>query len=354
MKTEKTDLKKVNDIMNRYKVMICLVALVITVGLLAKTASVQAQQTESYPVGNPLGMSSNDDFKPISSNVTVYGALGSAESCTYDPEREVIVVPNRGVPQQIQTNNAWISFINHDGSVHTSRWVGIQGPGERDDLTPPLIFNEPLGSTITDGILYVADRDGGTGSDDPSVAVIRRFDMKTGKPLEEIRIEDSPWINDLTVTEDGTIYTTQTGDLGPDPDPQTWKVWEITPEGEANIFVEGKPINQPNGIALDNDGNIVVVNFGSTEVLTYSKDGEMLKTEHAAQPGSDGLVIMDDGTKYVSSVSDGGVSRIRPGGTAELIAENIPSAASMCYDPGANQLIVPMTSQHTLGFISLD
>ena len=33
---------------------------------------------------------------------------------------------------------------------------------------------------------------------------------------------------------------------------------------------------------------------------------------------------MPDGTKYVSSVILGGVSRIRPGQAPELIAQNIP------------------------------
>ena len=60
-----------------------------------------------------------------------------------------------------------------------------------------------------------------------------------------------------------------------------------------------------------------------------------MKTEMAVQPGNDGLVIMKDGTKYVSSVQQGGVSRIRPGQAAELIAQNIPNPASMCYDDPA-------------------
>jgi hypothetical protein len=54
----------------------------------------------------------------------------------------------------------------------------------------------------------------------------------------------------------------------------------------------------------------------------------------AAQTGSDGLVVVPDGTKYVSSVQHGGVSGIPPGKAAELIAQNIPSAASMRYDEG--------------------
>ena len=65
------------------------------------------------------------------------------------------------------------------------------------------------------------------------------------------------------------------------------------------------------------------------------------------------LLIMPDGTKYVSSVVNGGVSRIRPGQAAELIAQNIPSAASMCYDAGASQLVIPMNANNGRGFLSI-
>jgi hypothetical protein len=78
-----------------------------------------------------------------------------------------------------------------------------------------------------------------------------------------------------------------------------------------------------------------------------------LKTENAVQAANDGPVIMKDGTKYVSSVTLGGVSRIRPGRPAELIAQNIPSPASMCYDSGANQLVIPMNANNAMAFIPL-
>lgn len=328
----------------------------MVVGLFAIPAfSQQMQETEPYPVGNPLGLTVDGEFQPISSNVTVYGGIYRAESCIYAPKRGAIVVPSRGAPQNVQTNDAWISLLNHDGSVHTVRWIGIQRPDDRKALSPPLVLNEPMGSDIMNGILYVADRSGGTGSDDPNVAVIHKFSMQTGKPIGRVQIEDANWINDIEVKEDGTIYATQTGEFfGPNPNPETWKVWKITPDNEVTVFVQGEPLNAPNGIAFDPQGNIVVANYGNTKVLTFSQDGRLVKTEKAVQPGSDGLVIMSDGTKYISSVSEGGVSRIRPGEPAELIARNIPSAASMCYDSGANQLVIPMTSQNTLAFIPLD
>ena len=334
------------------------IALIAIAALYSPMFAQQANEQKPYPVGHPLGLplqpADDSNFEPISPDVKVYGAFHSAESCIYDAERDLIIVPSQGAPQNMQENDGYISLVNHDGSVHTSRWIGVQSPGERGNLTPPLVLNDPLGSEIANGILYVADRDGGTGEDDPPVAVIRRFDLKTGAPMEDIRIEDSPWINDITVAEDGTIYTTQTGDFGENADPQSWRVWKITPEGDSSVFAIDRPVHQPNGIAMDPDGNIVVANFGNPEVLTFSPDGELLKTENAAQPSSDGLEIMPDGTKYISSVRAGGVSRIRPGESAELIAKNIPSAASMCYDAGANQLVIPMTSQSTLGFLPLD
>jgi hypothetical protein len=88
-------------------------------------------------------------------------------------------------------------------------------------------------------------------------------------------------------------------------------------------------------------------------VLTFSPTAQLIRTETAVQPGNDGLVILKDGTKYVSSVQNGGVSRIRPGQPAELIAQNIPNPASMCYDAGANQLVIPMNANNALAFIPL-
>jgi SMP-30/gluconolaconase/LRE-like protein len=311
-----------------------------------------------YFVGNRLGMPINPapdgKFDPMSKNVKVFGAIYAAESCSYDSTRGVIVVPNRGVAQNVQTNNSWISFVNHDGSVHTARWVGIQNPGDqRSTMTPPLVLNEPFGSDIANGVLYLADRDGGTSPTDPAVSVIRSFNMQTGAPGSDIKVEKSTGFNDIEVADDGTIYATQTGAGGQNPDPMTWQLWKITPQGAASIFVQGAPLRQPNGVAFDPQGNIVVVNIGNNEVLTFGKDAKLLKTEMAVQAGNDGLVIMKDGTKYVSSVQLGGVSRIRPGKPAEMIAQNIPNPASMCYDAGANQLVIPMNANNGLAFIPL-
>lgn len=287
----------------------------------------------------------------------MFGALYSVESCVYDPTRRVIVAPSRGVGQAVRANDAWIAFVNHDGSVHTPRWIGIQNAGaERDTMTPPLVLNDPFGSFLHKGVLYFADRDGGTpdlanpGQNTASVAVVRTFDLATGRPLKSVTVPGSPWLNDIAVAADGTVYGTNTGAAD---NPETWVVWKLAPDGQASVFVKGAPLNIPNGIEVDGDGNIVVVNIGNPDVITFAPDGRVVRTEQAAQSGNDGLVIMPDGVKFVSSVRLGGISMIAPGARAKLIAENIPSAASMCYDPDANQLVIPMNANNGLAFVSL-
>ena len=126
----------------------CIFAAGIT-GLLMGSAGVAVGQQAPaeptpYVVGNPLGLPITPGvedptaFNAISSNVKVFGAIYSTESCTYDAERDLIVAPARGVGQAFRANDAFVALINHDGSVNTARWIGVQNPGaQRDNLTPP-------------------------------------------------------------------------------------------------------------------------------------------------------------------------------------------------------------------------
>ena len=325
------------------KTAIGLSAFALTTMLAAADAQPPAAPAPAaFEAGKPLGVATDGKYTPMSSNVKVYGAVVSAESCVYDAGRDLIMVVNRGANQNEVPNDGFVSLLNHDGSVHTPRWIG----GTRDGMT----LNHPFGSEIHAGKLYLADSDGGTADGAPRVAVIRMFDMRTGAPAGEVKVPDAPWINDIAVARDGTIYASQTGT----PDGQTpMRIYKIAPGGAVSVFLAGAPLVLPNGVAIDTDGNIVVVNIGNADVMTFSPAGKLLKTEQAAQPGSDGLVIMRDGTKYVSSVRQGGVSRIRPGRPAELIATGIPSAASMCLDAGANQLVIPMNPNNAVAFVKL-
>lgn len=279
--------------------------------------------------GTPLSATNESGVvQPLSSNVKVFGSFHFAESCVFDPERNLILVVNSGVRSGSDLDDdGYISLINPDGSVHTSKWIGVS----RDNLD---LIN-PLGSNIRDGVLYVAD---GT--------FVRSFDLESGQPLNSFEVEGSTFLNGIAVDDEGTAYISNTRENG--------MLFKVTADGESTLLIDGAPLNAPNGVAIDNDGNVVVVNIGNNHVMTFSPDGELLKTEHAVEGGNDGVVILEDGTKYVSSVRYGSVSRIAPGEEAEVIASGIPSAASMCYDSVQHQLVIPMNPNNAVAFIPLE
>jgi DNA-binding beta-propeller fold protein YncE len=305
-------------------------------------AAPPAAAPQPFAAGKPLGVTADGRYLPMSNNVKVYGGAVSAESCSYDAARKLIMVVSRGANQNEAPNDGFVALLNHDGSVHTAKWIGATRDG--------LVLNQPFGSDVHAGKLYLADSNGDTADGAPRIAVIRMFDLATGAPAGEVVVPDAAWFNDIAVARDGTIYATQTGTLdGKTP----WRLFKLSPDGKAKLLIDGAPLARPNGVAIDNDGNVVVVNMLDTKVMTFSPDGGLLRTEQAAQTGSDGLVIMPDGTKYVSSVTMGGISRIRAGRAAELIATGVPSAASMCLDPDANQLVIPLNPNNAVAFLTL-
>ncbi len=306
---------------SRWMVVIALLA-VCAAGAATEEAQAQDASDQPFMAGAPLD---------LSSNAKTYGGFRFAESMAYDEDRDLYVAVNAGIAQDVIPNDGYISLINPDGSAHTLKWIGVNRNG--------LTLNHPLGSDIINGLLYVAD-----------INVVRWFDMESGEPRGSVTVEDAQRFNDIEVAEDGTIWASQTGT----EESGTWRLYRIAPDGGSSVVVEGAPLARPNGVAFDPDGNIVVVNINDNAVLTFSPDGELVNTEHAVDGGNDGLVILDDGTKYVSSVRIGTVSRIRPGEEAEVVASGIPSAASMSYDSKRNRLLIPMNNWNAITIVELD
>lgn len=292
-----------------------------------KVASAQTPATPN-PANQPF-----EAGKPLatSANAKTYGGFRFAESVSYDADRDLYVVPSAGLGQDVIPNDGYVSLVNPDGTAHTLKWIGVSRNG--------LTLNHPLGSDIVNGMLYLADIDH-----------VRWFDMKTGEPRGSVQVQGASRFNDIEVAADGTIYATQTGDA----DANNWRIYRITPKGESSVFVSGAPLSRPNGIALDPKGNVVVVNIGSNDVLTFSAAGKLLATEKSIDAGNDGLVILPDGTKYVSSVRVGSIARIRPGQAAELVASGIPTAASMAYDSKRNRLVIPMNDWNAITIVDLN
>tara|TARA_B100001123_G_scaffold274625_1_gene305569 strand:- start:1368 stop:2315 length:948 start_codon:yes stop_codon:yes gene_type:complete len=294
--------------------------------LIAVVSAIPAVGQE-FSVGQPIGANNEAGvWHPMSDNVTVYGSFHFSESCTFDPDKNLILAMNAGNRGDTADSDGFVSLINPDGSVHTPKWIGATRDG--------LELHDPLGSAVSNGVLYTVDS-----------GHVRLFDLETGRPLRSISVPESTRLNGIAVADDGTVYASNTRN------PE--QIWKVTADGDVSLFAEGAPLAAPNGVAIDQDGNIVVVNVGDNAVITYGRDGEVVRIEHSVEGGNDGVVVTADGTKYVSSVRYGSVSRIRVGQEAEIVASGIPSAASMCYDSTQNQLVIPLNSNYALAFVRL-
>ena len=286
-----------------------------------------ASIAQDFQAGQPRGAVNEAGVRmEMSDNVKVFGSFHFTESCTFDPERTLILSMNAGERSEGAAPDGFVSLITPDGSVHTSKWIGATRDG--------LELVSPIGSAIRNGVLYTVDS-----------GFVRSFDLETGRPLRSVEVPGAGFLNGIAVADDGTAYVS---DTRPDE-----LIWEVTPDGESSVFAEGGPLALPNGVAMDNDGNVVVVNVGSNAVITYNPAGEIVRTEYAAESGSDGVVVLEDDTKYVTSVRYGSVTKLSPGAEAEVIATGIPSAASMCYDSVQHQLVIPMNPNNALAFIKL-
>ena len=279
-------------------------------------------------LGEPLSATNESGVHQVmSDNVKVFGSFHFTESCTFDPQRNLILSMNAGNRGEGEVaDDGFVSLIHPDGSVHTAKWIGASREG--------LQLRDPIGSAVRNGMLYTVDS-----------GFLRSFDLATGQPEQSIEVPGSTFLNGIAVSDEGTAYISNS--RAPE------QIFKVTPNGEVSVFAEGGDINIPNGVAMDNDGNIVVINIGNNAVISYSPEGDVVLTEYAAEAGNDGVVVTEDGTKYVSSVRFGSVSRIRPGQEAEIIAYGIPSAASMCYDSAQKQLVIPMNPNNALAFIPL-
>jgi streptogramin lyase len=297
-----------------------------TVAAVLSVLSVSAAAQE-FQAGEPLGSVNEAGVRmEMSDNVKVFGSFHFTESCTFDPDKNLILSMNAGERTEGAAPDGFVSLINPDGSVHTAKWIGATRDG--------LELIDPIGSAVRNGVLYTVDS-----------GFVRSFDLETGRPMRSIEIPGAGFLNGIAVANDGTVYVSDSrpGEL----------IYKVTPDGRSSVFAEGAPLAVPNGVAMDNDGNIVVVNIGSNAVITYNPAGNVVRTEHAAEAGNDGVVVTADGTKYVSSVRFGSVSKIMPGREAEVIATGVPSAASMCYDSVQHQLVIPMNPNNALAFIKL-
>lgn len=239
-----------------------------------------------------------------------------SEAARYDQVRDEYVVSNLGPAGD--GNDGFISRVAPDGSVRELKWIasGVRG----------VTLIQPLGIFLKGDTLYAAD-----------VRTVRTFDRRTGAARKDFEIADAVRLNDLVVTDDGTIYVT---DSGSDASPGA--LYRIDPKGVVTPFVaRDAALERPNGIALTADG--LVVHGGRGVNLVFRDTRGSIVRELTLPTGQiDGIVLTPDGSLLVASQLGRNVYRVpQHGGAPAVIADSIDVPAAIGFDTRRNRLLVP-------------
>jgi glucose/arabinose dehydrogenase len=192
-------------------------------------------------------------------------------------------------------------------------------------------LNDPKGILAVRNSLYVTDKTRVLRVDlSGKVSVIADATAFPSPPL---------FLNDIVTDERGENF--YVSDTGNEQHPAIYRI----SRGKVSLVVDGQKapmLKGPNGLLMESAMHLLVLDFATGELHRLNvADGT---TEKYAEgfDGGDGLAWDLFGRLYVSSWKSGKVWVIpRPGQKPVLVAEGFQSAADICLDQTARQILVP-------------
>lgn len=236
------------------------------------------------------------------------GRLSAPESVAYDAGRNVLYVSNFG--------DEFISKIRLDGEIVALKWVaGLKAP---------------CGLKFFAGKLYAVERTG-----------VAEIDPEQGVIIDRHPIPDAAFLNDLAIADDGTIYVTD-----------SFKncVFRLS-GGKSEVWIEGKAVEDPNGILVEKERLLVGVTADGT-IKSVDLKTKQVSTFLTLGPGAnmDGLVGDGKGG-YLFSDYYGRVYRADAEGRKTLLLDRRGPhqyTADFEYIPEKGLLVVPSLYDHRL------
>lgn len=263
------------------------------------------------------------------SPLSITEGFATPESVLYDADADIYLVSNiNGTPVDAD-DNGFISKVSVDGKVTDPTWID----GAKDTVK----LDAPKGMAIVGGILYVSD-----------ISVVRKFDVKTGEPKGEIKIDGATFLNDIAATPDGGVYVTDSG-LDKDFKPTgVDAIYVIGKDDKAKALIKDKALAAPNGVVGDGKGGVWAVTFGSGEIYAVDAKGKKAAGQKLPKGQLDGIVILPGGDVLVSSWEGSTIYRGKPGGEWKPLIENVKSPADIGYDTKRHRILVPIFQGNTV------
>lgn len=229
--------------------------------------------------------------------------LKTPESALYYQDKDVIYVANINGDPSEKDGNGFISVLNSDGSVKNLQWIKN--------------LNAPKGMAIFKGKLYVADID-----------QLVEIDLEKGTITKKYDAPGAVFLNDVTACMNGMIFVSDT---------RTAKI-HVLNEGKFTVWMEGKPLETPNGLMAEKgkllvgDNNIYEIDIKTKKITTLIEDAG----------GVDGLEKNNDGD-FVFSNWPGRIFIHKNGKTIKLLdtTDKNLNTADIDYDLKHDLILVP-------------
>ncbi|WP_185215770.1 MULTISPECIES: SMP-30/gluconolactonase/LRE family protein [Sphingobacterium] len=241
--------------------------------------------------------------------------LPTPESVLYSPEKSALYVSLIDGDGVAKDGKGGVAILNLDGSLKDATWV--QG------------LNAPKGLAMHKDLLYVADID--------EVVVI---DMITGNVINQIKVPDAQFLNDVTVDNNGKVYVSDTR------------------KGEIHLIHNNKPslfmkdVKDVNGLRVI-DG--VLYAMAGPELWKIDANKNHTVVAKGLQLGGDGLEPVGDGS-YLVTCWGGLIYHIAANGTVtELLdVRDKMKTADLGYNQKEKILYVPTFLNNSVVAYKLD
>jgi hypothetical protein len=229
----------------------------------------------------------------------------------------VVATPESVLPD-LKNNLLYVSLI--DGGPWDADGRGgigrMTNKGTGYDSTWISGLNAPKGLGMHGDRMYAAD-----------ISEVVVVDIPKGKLIKKISVEGASGLNDITVSERGTVYVS---------DSKTGRIWKLDGE-KPELYLEN--ITGANGLKVVKD------------ILYFAKGSALMKADEKKQvtqiadvgQGIDGIEPVGNGDFLVTSWS-GYIFYVYAGGQTELLLdthEQKKNTADIGYDPVKKILYVP-------------
>lgn len=254
------------------------------------------------------------------------GGFVMPESVSYDPGTNALYISNINSPEMGPNGQGYISKLGLDGAVVTEKFA--EG------------LNAPKGTFVAGGTLYVA-----------GIEEVVEIDLASGAVKTRHAVPGAPFVNDVAVADDGTIYATET---------MQGAVYVIS-GGTASEFVKDPALAGANGIIIVG-GKLLVATLGDisggfenikpSNVKAVDIATRAITDYGSAEPVGvlDGIEAVEGGV-LVTDNSGGRLVRVGEDGTITEVGATGAGSADFEFVASENLVVVPLlNTSEVVGF----